>query len=105
MSVEIPDFKMLQALYQDDPEALEAFRRHILREAVDDAPVAQRPALERLLSRIEAARASADSPAAAAVLAFSMMRESMSQLHDAWNDAAYTVAELQTSLLLEKVRR
>ncbi len=104
MSVQIPDFKVLLALHQHDPEAFEAFRRHMLREAVDDAPIAQRPALEQLLSRIEAARAAAIDPEDAAIKAFSMMSESVKRLHDAWTDAAHSVAELQTTLLIERLR-
>jgi hypothetical protein len=105
MSVHLPDFNVLLALHQHDPEALEAFRRHILREAVDDTPAAHRPALEQLLARIEAARTAALSPEDALLTAFSMMHESMSRLHAAWEDAAHTVAELQTSLLIERLRR
>lgn len=99
-----PDFDVLIALHRDDPEALNTFRRRLLRSAVDHAPPEHRPSLEQLLLRIEAARDAADSPMEAAVTAFRMMRDSTSQLHSAWERAVQSVAELHAVLLIERVR-
>jgi hypothetical protein len=66
MTTPLPDFDVLVALYRHDPEALEDFRRHMLREAVDDAPLRHRASLERLLDQIEIARESAANPMEAA---------------------------------------
>lgn len=105
MNVEVPDFDVLVALHQYDPEALEQFRRHMLRQAVESAPVVHRAALEQLLTHIEAARANAKSPIEAALIAFRMMGESVHALHDAWGQALETVAGLQASLLIERMSR
>ncbi|WP_192805108.1 DUF3135 domain-containing protein [Noviherbaspirillum aerium] len=105
MNVAMPNFDTLVALHQQDPEALEAFRRHLLREAVDSAPAAQRPALEKLLDRIEVARNSAANPIDAASIAFHMMRDSVNELHASWEHAMQELAQLQTSLLIERLRR
>ncbi|RJF99153.1 DUF3135 domain-containing protein [Noviherbaspirillum saxi] len=105
MNVAMPDFDMLVTLHRQDPEALETFRRHLLREAVESAPLEHRPSLERLLERIETARSSAQSPTDAAVIAFRMMRDSMNLLHETWDRAMYEVAGLQTTLLIDRMRR
>lgn len=105
MSVTMPDFDTLVSLHQQDPEALETFRRHLLREAVDSAPPAHRPALEKLLERIEAARSSAGSPIEAASIAFHMMRDSVNELHATWDKAMQELAHLQTTMLIERLRR
>ncbi len=104
MSVNLPDFEVLVALHRQDPEALEAFRRHVLREAVDDAPLAHRPALEQLLLHIETVRNTASTPIEAASTAFNMMQESVMRLHDGWEQARYAMAELQAALLIERMR-
>lgn len=105
MSVTMPDFDTLVSLHQQDPEALEMFRRHLLREAVDSAPPEQRPALEKLLERIEVARSSAATPIEAAGIAFRMMRDSVNELNATWDQAMQEMAHLQTSLLIERLRR
>jgi len=102
--VKLPDFNVLVALHQHDPEAFESFRRHLLREAVDYAPVMHRPALEKLLSRIETARASAATPMEAVLIASRMMQDSMNQLMTTWEQAQHAVAGLQASLLIERAR-
>jgi len=104
MNVAMPDFDTLVALHQQDPEALEIFRRHLLREAVDSAPAEHRPALEKLLDRIEVARSGAKTSTEAAVIAFRMMSDSMKLLHETWDKALYEVAGLQTTLLLDRMR-
>lgn len=104
MTVRIPDFDVLAALHRQDPEALENFRRHALREAVDAAPPAYRPSLEQLLNRIEEARDTAATPLEAATVAFRMMCESAERLHGTWEQARQAVAELQAALILERLR-
>lgn len=104
MNSPLPDFDVLVALHQHDPQALEDFRRHVLREAVDFAPLQHRAALEKLLNEIEEARACARSPMDAAAIAFRMMQDSVMRLQDGWEQAQEAVAGLQTSLILERLR-
>ncbi|MEO6353578.1 MAG: DUF3135 domain-containing protein [Oxalobacteraceae bacterium] len=105
LDIRLPDFDMLVSLHRDDPEAFESYRRHLLREVVDSAPPAQRPALELLLNQIEIARADAATPMDAAIIAFGMMQDSVNQLHNFWQQTQQAVAGLQTSLLINRVRR
>ena len=105
MNVRLPDFDMLAALHRQDPEALEIFRRRLLREAVDAAPAVHRPSLEQLLTRIEDARSTASSPLEAAATAFRMMCESVERLQEGWEQALQSVAELQTAVLIERLRQ
>lgn len=104
MNVNLPDFDALLAIHREDPEALERFRRHLLREAVDAAPHEHRQSLEDLLLRIEEARAQARSPADAAMIAFRMMRESVDRLQDSWEDALHAVSGMQARVLIERLR-
>ena len=105
MRVEIPDFNVLVALHQHDPDAFEDFRRHLLQESVNNAPIAHRPTLERLLSRIEAVRATAENPVDAARIAFDLMHDSVKGLNYHWEQALEAVTALQTTLLIERVRQ
>lgn len=100
----LPDFDTLSRLYQDDPAAFETFRRHLLRQAVDEAPRQHRPALEELLLCIEANRQRAATPADAALGAFQMMRQSVSQLGTAWQLGLQSLAQLQADTLMQKLR-
>ena len=102
--IRLPDFDILVALYQHDPEAFEEFRRHLLRQAVNHAPKEHRPSLEKLLVRIEEERARAETPMDALRSANRMLQESMEQLMDGWEQACNAAAGLQTALLIEKVR-
>lgn len=104
LGIRLPDFDTLVALHQQEPEAFEAFRRHLLREAVEVAPPVHRPALEDLLGRIEATREAAATPMEAAIAASRMMQESVARLHDTWEQARHAVAGLQTSLIIERMR-
>lgn len=104
MSINLPDFDVLVALHRHDPAALEDFRRHVLREAVNEAPPIHRPALEQLLDQIEAARATASSPMDAALIAFRMMQDSVERLQGGWEQALEAVAGLQTALIIERLR-
>jgi hypothetical protein len=100
----LPNFDVLVALHQHEPEAFEAFRRHMLRQAVDVAPPVHRPALEQLLPRIEEERATAVTPFDAAAKAMRMMVESVERLHDAWDQAREAVAGLQATIIIERLR-
>jgi transposase-like protein len=104
MNIPLPDFDVLVALHQHDPEALEDFRRHTLRKAVDFAPLEHRASLENLLKQIESAREQANSPMEAATIAFRLMQDSVTRLHQSWDDAREAVAGLQTSLIIERLR-
>lgn len=104
MDTRLPDFDTLSRLYQEDPAGFEAFRRHLLRQAVDDAPQRHRPALEELLLCIEASRQRAATPAEAALNAFQMMRQSVHQLNAVWQQGLQSVAQLQTDALMLKLR-
>ena len=100
----LPDFDTLSRLYKEDPAGFEAFRRHLLRQAVDEAPRRHRPALEELLVCIEANRLRAATPADAALGAFQMMRQSVSQLNAAWQLGLQSIAQLQTEALIRNLR-
>ena len=104
MNTPLPDFDVLVALYRHDPAALEDFRRHILREAVDGAPLQHRATLEHLLEQIETARNNAASPMEAAMTAFRMMQESVDRLQGSWEQALEAVAGLQASLIIGRLR-
>jgi hypothetical protein len=101
----LPDFDTLRRLHVDDPEGFEQFRKQILREAVESAPSAYRPALESLLSDIDAARQAAATPMEAAHIAFRMMQSSVERLAQGWVQAQATVAGWQAAVTIERVRR
>jgi hypothetical protein len=104
-STSLPDFDSLRRLHLDDPEGFEHFRRRVLREAVDSAPPAHRPALETLLSRIDTARQAASTPMEAAQIAYGMMQDSVGQLLKGWEQAQAAAAGWQAALIIERVRR
>lgn len=101
----LPDFDTLVALHRDSPEAFERLRRQLLTEAVEAAPIQHRPALEKVLVRIEEARRSAATPMDAALIASRMMHESVGSLAVAWKQAQSRLAGLQADLLIERCRR
>lgn len=104
MDAKLPDFDTLCQLYRENPEGFESLRRHLLRQAVDEAPPRHRPALEELLLCMDASRQRASTPAEAALDAFQMMRQSVSQLNAAWQHGLQGVAQLQTDALMLKLR-
>lgn len=104
MNIRLPEFDMLAALHREDPEALEIFRRRVLREAVECAPVAYRPSLEQLLQRIEVAHEAATTPVEAAAIAFRMMGESVERLQEGWEHVRHAVAEMQTAAVIAQLR-
>ena len=105
MGHDLPEFEALSALYKSNPKAFEEFRRNALREAVDQAPPRHRPALNALLEKMEEARKTAASPMDAAIIASRMMSESADRLFAAWADTQYAVAALQTTLLIQRLRK
>lgn len=104
IDAKLPDFDTLSRLYKEDPAAFDHFRRHLLRQAVDEAPRRHRPALEELLLCIEANRQRAATPADAALGAFQMMRQSVGQLNAAWQLGMQSLAQMQTETLMTKLR-
>lgn len=104
MTVRLPDFDVLAALHRQDPEALDIFRRHVLREAVDAAPPVHRASLEQLLTEIESAREATATPIEAAAVAFRMMCASVERLQQGWEQALDSVADLQAGLIIEGLR-
>ncbi len=99
-----PDFDTLVALHERDQGAFESLRRSLLEAAVASAPACRQPTLHRLLKRMEASRAEAASPQQAAAHAFIAMAESLQELRLAWQQAFHALGELQTQILLERVR-
>lgn len=102
---QLPEFDALMSLYRNDPAAFEQLRKNLLRQAIDDAPLPQRPALEQLLDRIEATRAEAATPMDAVLGATRMMFDSVAELRGAWQLAHYELAGLQAALIIERLRR
>jgi hypothetical protein len=100
----LPDFDVLLMLYQHDKESFETLRRQLLQDAINAAPAERRPSLERLLAHIEATRASASTPHQAACQAFEMMGESLLELRQSWHQAILALSELQSRLLIERIR-
>lgn len=105
LDIRLPDFDVLVALYKEDPQAFEEFRKRLLLDAVKRAPQEQRPALEVILKQIDAARDAAANPIEAMLIAFKMMQESLTQLRSTWEKAQYALAELQTALIIERMRK
>jgi hypothetical protein len=105
LGTRLPDFDVLMALYKEDPEAFEEFRTHLLVDAVSRAPREHRPALEAMLKQIEAAREAAATPIESMLIAFKMMQESIVQLRGSWEKAQHALAELQTALIIERLRK
>jgi hypothetical protein len=103
-SPRLPDFDTLARLYREDPEAFETFRTTFLQEVVESSPEEYRPGLRLLLQRIEEQRSTAETPMEALIFAMRMMRESLRQLREGWQDAHYAVAGLQTTILIEKLK-
>ena len=101
----LPDFETLVALHRCDPLAFEAVRNSLLQSCLDDAPPLHRPGLEKLIDRMNIARAAAASPLDAAVAAARLMVESMDALHGQFTQLAEATAAWQTALLMKKLRR
>lgn len=100
----LPEFDVLVRLHDSDPEAFETYRRKLLRQAVNAAPTHHRPALEELLEVIEIRRAGVGDPIEAAAAAFQMMRQSVSQLQDAWRIGLEAASRAQVDALLLRLR-
>ena len=100
----IPDFETLVALHRCDPIAFEAVRHSLLQTCLDEAPAAHRPGLEKLVARMDRARAAAATPAEAAIAAARLMIDSLEALHGQFAELAEATAAWQTTLLLKKLR-
>lgn len=105
LGTRLPDFDTLMALYKEDPEGFEEFRKHLLMDAVGRAPKEQRPALELVVKQIDAARDTASTPVESMLIAFKAMQDSLAQLRNGWQKAHYALAGLQTSLIIERLRK
>lgn len=101
----MPDFDMLVSLHQQDAEAFEAFRKHLLEQAISSAPPSRRANLEKVLNQIEVARAAARTPLEAATIAFDMMIEALHQLNHSWQQASFAMSRFQADVLIERVRQ
>lgn len=102
---DVPDFETLRKLYQENPQAYEILRLEILKGAVAAAPVDRRPLLQNTLYRIESARRATSTPQEAINVAARMMTESWGRLQTAWDQLHFDIAKLQTTILLERVRK
>ena len=104
MENEIPNFDFLVRLGRENPEGFEAYRRQRLQQAVATASSRNRPALEELLIVIETCRMCARTPMEAAVGAFQLMQQSVSQLQDAWQFGLEAIAQMQSNSLAQRMR-
>lgn len=93
-SVELPDFDTMARLAKEDPAAFEAMRKRILRQAIDSAPEAHRPNLEKTLREIEATRASATTPEDAVLRANQAMMDSFNTMNAKMAEAQYALKDL-----------
>lgn len=100
----LPDFDTLVAFYQADSLGYEQFRIQTLNGAVAAAPARHGPALANTLRQMETARQAAKSPMEAACAAFALMGQSLHQLHDAFDSLQHHSAELQTTMLIQKLQ-
>lgn len=104
-SIQLPDFDTLLALHRSDPAAYEALRSSLLQKCVAEAPREQQPALERLIMRMEDARAGAATPLEAAVAASRMMIDSVEAMRNELTHLLEGTAARQTAILMDKLRR
>lgn len=86
MSSHLPDFDTLRRMARDNPEGLEALRRKLVSELLDEAGPERRQRLEGLQFRIDMERRRAANPLAATIKLSSMMRDSLLRLQQAINE-------------------
>jgi hypothetical protein len=101
----LPDFDALVALNQRDPAAFDELRKQLLDDAVNSAPEYHRPALKRVLERIEATRESSATPMEAAVAASRLMQESLGTLLVCWKQAQFRMSGLQATTLIDRIQQ
>jgi formate dehydrogenase maturation protein FdhE len=101
----LPDFDDLVALNQRDPQAFEQLRRQLLDDVVSTAPEHHRPALARVLERIESTRRAAATPMDSAVAASRLMQESLGTLLVCWKQAQFRMSGLQATTLIDRIQR
>jgi hypothetical protein len=85
MRSQLPDFDTLRRMARDNPDGLEALRRKLVDELLDDAGPERRQRLEGLQFRIDMERRRAANPLAATIRLSSMMRDSLLRLQQAIN--------------------
>lgn len=100
----LPDFETLVALHRCDPIAFEAVRSSLLQTCLDEAPPAHRPALVKLIARMDDVRVSAASPLEAAIGAARLMAESVEALRGQFTELNAATAAWQTAVLLKRLR-
>jgi hypothetical protein len=101
----LPDFDVLVALNQSDPEAFEQLRKQLLDDAISSAPEYHRPALARVLERIESTRLASATPMDAAVAASRLMQESLGTLLVCWKQAQFRMSGLQATTLIDRIQQ
>ena len=86
MSSHLPDFDTLRRMARDNPDGLEALRKKLVAELLDEAGPERRQRLEGLQFRIDMERRRAANPLAATIKLSSMMRDSLLRLQQAINE-------------------
>lgn len=87
MSSELPNFDELLKLAQENPEELEALRKRLCDNLIQNAPQKYRRRLRGLQFQIDMERQKAKTPMAACLKISAMMHESFRSLRDALNEA------------------
>ncbi len=85
MPSHLPDFDSLRRMARDNPDGLEALRRKLVTELIDEAGPERRQRLEGLQFQIDMERRRAANPLAATIRLSSMMRDSLLRLQQAIN--------------------
>lgn len=100
----LPDFDTLMKMFQQDPDAFETFRKQLLADAVAECPLQHKERVQKTLMRIEKARQAATTPLDALVFASRLMRDSLKELNDALHRLQYELADLQSLLVLDRIK-
>ncbi|WP_157729952.1 DUF3135 domain-containing protein [Bacterioplanes sanyensis] len=79
---ELPDPDELHRLAEQQPEALEALRQHMVQQLIDQSPQRLKPRLQGLQFRIDMERERCKTPMAACLKLSSMMHDQLADLHD-----------------------
>ena len=101
---EMPDFDLLLSVFRIDHMSDEARRHALLQQCIDEAAPAQRPALARLIARIDEARSSELPPIPAAIASTRRMLEQAAALNGELAHLAEETAAWQMHALLKKLR-
>lgn len=79
---ELPDPDELHRLAEQQPEALEALRQHMVQQLIDQSPQRLKPRLQGLQFRIDMERERCKTPMAACLRLSTMMHDCLADLHD-----------------------